>query len=244
VTDSTHHLPTTKFEFVAPQSAELTSTESSHNWLTELREMRGAVLYNNGRRPHFRKGNGSFDDPDPIDLQAYHILAYSRGRLAGCARVALLTDIQSGPIASVIGAQRFDRILWDLATTRERACEASRWIVTPDCRGRLGPQIVAASWALARWLSVEIAFVLAGTRDKQDVALVRMGARAISGLPVFPATLFDDELRLLYFNVMHPSEPMQRQMNEAAAALNLEGAERVAVGRFNDAHRCTALARE
>jgi hypothetical protein len=133
-----------------------------------------------------------------------------------------LANVQSCVIGSTIGAKRFHRILRDLGTTRERACEAARWIVVPECRGRVGARIVAASWAVARWLSVDIAFVLAGTRQKQDLALIRLGARAIAGLPLFPSQIFDDDLRLLYFDVLHPSGWMGKQMLGTAVALRLE----------------------
>jgi hypothetical protein len=192
----------------------------SEAWLAEVAEMRGCVLYQQGRRPSFLRSDGSFDDADPIDLNAYHILARLQGRLVGCARIVLLKDIESAAVSSTIGELWFRDILRDLGTTRERACEASRWTVVPECRGELGRRLVVTSWAVARWLDVEVAFVLAGTRQKQDLALIRMGARAIHGLPLFPSDIFDDELRLLYFDVLHPSQSMLRQMFEAAALLN------------------------
>jgi Acetyltransferase (GNAT) domain len=194
---------------------------SSQDWLAEVREMRGRVIYEQGRRPSFRMIDGSFDDPDPIDRHAYHIIARAQGRAVGCSRIMVMANGRPSTVTSTIGEDRFDRILRDIGTTREQTCEASRWIVVPEYRGKLGPRIVAASWAVARWLSVEIAFVLAGTRQGQDRALVHMGARAISGLPLFPAEVLDDDLRLLYFDVSHPSESMRKQMLEIATVLNL-----------------------
>jgi hypothetical protein len=94
--------------------------------------------------------------------------------------------------------------------------------VVPDCRKLgLGRQIVVASWAVARWLGVRAAFVLAGTRSGQDHALCRLGARPIDGLPLFPAPKFDDELRLLHFDVSNPPEPMQKRIDEMAMLLRL-----------------------
>lgn len=209
---------TTDLELRRPPEPECSS---SQDWLAEVREMRGRVLYDHGRRPFFRRPDGSFDDIDPMDLNAYHIVARSLGQVVGCARIVPLSNVDACAISSTIGDQRFQEILQDLGTVRERTCEASRWVVMPECRGTLGPHIVAASWAVASWLAVEVAFVLVGARSKQDLALIRMGARAVSGLPVFPSERFDDELRLLYFDVFHPCPSMQRRMMEAATDLKL-----------------------
>jgi N-acyl-L-homoserine lactone synthetase len=217
MTDSVLSSSATELQLVTEQFA----LASSNDWLAEIREMRGRVTYEQGRRPSFRMIDGSFDDPDPIDHQAYHIIARAEGRIVGCARIVLTENSGPSAIVSTVGEHRFDRILRDIGTNPEQTCEASRWIVVPEYRGRLGSRIVAASWAVARWLSIEIAFVLAGTRQKQDRALIRMGARPVSGLPLFPSEVFDDDLRLLYFDVSHPPESMRTQMLEIATVLNL-----------------------
>jgi hypothetical protein len=196
--------------------------DSVCDWLGEVREMRGRVFYDDGRRPFFRMNDGSFGDPDPVDLNAYHLVARSRGRAVGCARIVPPENILSGFIASIIGRQRFDQILQDLGTHRERTCEASRWVVVPECRGVLGPSIVVAAWTVARWLRLEKAFVLACTCKKQDVALTRMGAHAINDLPLVRSVISDDKFRLLYFDVADASESMERRIDEMAKVLNLD----------------------
>ena len=57
---------------------------------------------------------------------------------------------------------------------------------------------------MARWLCMEVAFVMAGTRQKQDLALTRMGARPLNAVPFVRSEVFDDELRLMYFDVLRP----------------------------------------
>ena len=187
-------------------------------WLAEAREMRGHVLYDDGRRPLFRMNDGSFSDPDPVDIDAYHILARSEGHIVGYARIVPPTSLLTGVIASAIGRCQFEAILHELGTDRERICEASRWAVVPECRGSLGLQIVVASWIAARWLSYEKALVLAATCRKQDVALIRMGAHAVSSLPLFSWRFSDEQLRLLYFDAAHASEFMEKKIAELANA--------------------------
>ena len=207
--------------FMDERGTDRTST-SAPAWLAEVREMRGRVLYDEGRRPFFRLPNGSFYDSDPADLHAYHVIARSQGRAVGSARVLPLA-VELSFISFTIGIERFEHILRDLGTTWEHACEAARWAVVREWRGRLGHRIVMASWAVARWLGFDVAFVLACTCEKQDLALIRFGARAIRGLPLFPSRISDDTLRLLYFDVSHPEESMRRRIDEAAEALNLVG---------------------
>src|SRR5271165_1762034 len=62
------------------------------DWLKEVRSLRGSVLFDNGRRRHFRTEEDRFFDADPIDLYAYHILAYDAMRLVGCVRVYSLVS--------------------------------------------------------------------------------------------------------------------------------------------------------
>jgi hypothetical protein len=134
--------------------------------------------------------------------------------------VVPLRDVDCSSVSSIVGEKRFEGLLRDLGTTREQTCECSRWIVVPEHRGELGRQIVAAAWAVCRRLSAKFAFVLAGTHQKQDLALIRMGARAVPVLPLFPSKAFDDDLRLLYFDVIHPPSAMERRIIEAEALLN------------------------
>jgi hypothetical protein len=193
---------------------------SSGGWLAEVREMRARVLYDQGRRPFFRLADGGFNDPDPVDIEGYHVIARSQDRAIACARLVPLA-VESGFLPFTIGPQRFEHILRDLGTARERACEASRWAVVPEWRGQLGSRIVAASWVVARWLALDSVFVLACTCRKQDLALMRMGARTIKGLPLFASRISDEDLRLLYFDIAQPSAWMREQMIQSAKLLNL-----------------------
>jgi hypothetical protein len=65
---------------------------------------------------------------------------------------------------------------------------------------------------------MDFGFVMASMHQKQDLALIRMGARPVSGLPPVRSPITDDELRLLCFNVPQPPPSMRQHMDEAAAA--------------------------
>jgi hypothetical protein len=49
-----------------------------------------------------------------------------------------------------------------------------------------------------------------------------MGARPVPGLSLFPSTISNDQCRLLYFDVWHPSEWMEKQIAEMTDALKLD----------------------
>jgi hypothetical protein len=194
----------------------------TRGWLAELREMRGRVCYDHGRRPSFLRPDGTFIDADPADLHAYHVVARSEGRAIGCSRIVPLTNGQPSTVGATVGEERFAQIVSALGTARERTCEASRWVVVPEHRNGLGPRIVVASWTVARLLGFDIAFVLAGTREGQDRALMRMGARPVENLGTFSSDAFDDDLRLLFFDVPHPSDFMEHHMRDMMKVLKLD----------------------
>jgi hypothetical protein len=196
---------------------------TAEDWLEEVREMRGRVCYDERRRPWALMRDGRFRDSDPHDPRAFHLVARSRGLIVGCARFMRLTSAPRSVVASALESIniQFDFILSDLGVTKDKVFEASRWVVLPEFRGKLGRTLVAASWAVGCWLSMQLAFVLAGTRESQDVALIRMGAHPLRGIPLIPSQTFDDDLRLFYFDT-NPSEVMRRQMDQAAVALKLE----------------------
>lgn len=190
-------------------------------WLEEVRELRGRVFCENGRRPHFRRDDTRFYDPDPSDPRYFHIIARQRNELAGCVRVAPLRELQNGVVSSAISEDGLASVLSDLGTTHQRACESSRWVVAPEFRGELGPRLAAAAWALARSLSMDIALVMAATWQKQDLALIRMGARPVNGVPLASSETFRGKLRLLYFDVARPTDFMRRRIERATADLKL-----------------------
>jgi Acetyltransferase (GNAT) domain len=170
---------------------------------------------------NFRGADTRFYDPDSSDPRYFHIIARHRSKLAGCVRVAPLKELHHGVVSSAINEDYLTSVLSGLGTTRERACESSRWVVTPEFRGELGPRLAAAAWALARSLSMDIALVMAGTWQKQDLALIRMGARPVNGVPLVSSETFRGKLRLLYFDVVRPTAFMQRRIERAAADLKL-----------------------
>jgi hypothetical protein len=179
---------------------------SPPEWLNEVRSLRGAVLFDHGRRPHFRTQDGHLFDADPIDLYSYHILAYSGLRLVGCVRVSPLNG--NGPCVTekVLGENAFSELLHRLGRHRSGTVEIGRWIVDPEYRasGRPAIQLAAAAAALARTLcdaSVPdqgIVVCTVGVGDQQDLMLGRIGLTAVPAVQCIRCADFNDRVRMMY----------------------------------------------
>jgi GNAT acetyltransferase-like protein len=204
--------------------------ESWPDWIDEVRSLRGAAFYDNGRRPRFKSDNGSFKDSDPIDLYAFHVLAYSGDNLVGCVRVYPLTG--SGPpclTESLIGAEQFSDMLLTLGKHRENTIEIGRWVVDPALRAKgslapgIGVQLAAGAGALALALANRsedangVAIFSAGSRDKQYLMLSRLGLRPVSGIEPLASTEYDDVIRVMYCTSPQELQSRFQRMMDAMA---------------------------
>lgn len=207
----------------ASEDSEMTPT-----WLASLRSLRGAVFFNDGRRPRFRRADGEYDDPDPIDFSSWHVLACHRSALAGCVRVYPLTE--GGPpclTESLLGAEQFSGMLEILGRRREDVIEIGRWVVDPVFRNghSLAPGIGlelaggagALAIALARQIEFEngVAIFAAGTRDRQFLTLAHLGLKVVPGLSPVRSSEYDDLIRVLYCDGATALQPRFRRIVES-----------------------------
>ena len=201
------------------------------DWLKEVRSLRGSVLFDNGRRRHFRTEDGRFCDADPIDLYAYHILAYDGTRLVGCVRVyRLVSNGLSCVTEKILGKKTFSEMLHKLGAQRTETVEIGRWIVHPAYRasGRPGVQLAAASAALAITLRngslVQPAMTVCsvGTGDRQDLMLARIGLTAIPAAEPINCDDFKDNVRVMYcLNAQQLNPRFLRVMVKMAKTIGL-----------------------
>jgi len=205
------------------------SIESIPAWLEELRSLRGAVLFNEGRRPRFRGANGRYDDPDPIDFASWHVLAYHGPSLVGCVRVYPLNE--SGPpclTESLLGAGQFTSIISSLGKKRDNVIEIGRWVVDPVFRNPrsslapgIGIQLAAGAGALAVALARQVEFgngvaiFAAGTRDRQYLTLKHLGLKAIANLSPVHSAEYDDLIQVLYCDSAMALQPRFRRIIES-----------------------------
>jgi hypothetical protein len=116
------------------------------DWLKEVRSLRGSVLFDNGRRRHFRTEEGRLFDADPIDLSAYHILVYDAMKLVGCVRVyRLVSNGFSCITEQILGEKTFSELLHKLGAQRTETVEIGRWVVHPAYRASGRPAVQLAA---------------------------------------------------------------------------------------------------
>jgi hypothetical protein len=218
------------------QRVNIQAGEPLPNWVAEVRTLRAAILFDNGRRPHFKTSDGSYIDADPIDLHAWHILAYSGNRLAGCVRVYPLSS--GGPpclTELLLGEKEFSQALYTLGRNHDNAIEVGRWVVDPALRaqGNLAPgigiQLAAASGALAFALVKQaenadgVAIFSAGSRNRQYLTLSRLGLKPVPGVEAVDSNEYDDVIRVMYCSRTDDLQPrFLRLMDVMKEAIGFE----------------------
>ena len=210
--------------------------DSSLQWLDEVRSLRGATLFDNGRRPKFKTDDGCYADSDPIDLYAWHVLAYAGDSLAGCVRVYPLAGNGVPCLTeSLLGEKQFLKTLRILGSHRNDTIEIGRWVVDPALRAQnglapgIGAQLAAGAGALARSLVSQseavnaVAIFSAGSRDNQYLMLSRLGLRPVSGLAPLISTEYDDVIRVMYFaRNQKLQRRFERMMDAMAKAIGID----------------------
>jgi hypothetical protein len=204
------------------------------DWLVELSEMRGRVLFEEGRRPRFRLPSGTFADDDPLDRYAYHLIARASTRPIGCIRLVPL-DVDATCVSEELVGESLLSGSLDLVRVRRRdAAECGRWIVPSQHRRRLvGMRLAAGIIAVGRWLGYRILIGPTGVRDGQASLLSRIGMRALPSLPQLHVPQYDDEIAVLYLFPAAVTGSFARVIDEMALTLKVEGP---CSGEFESVH--------
>lgn len=198
-------------------------TAAAPDWLAELSEMRGRLLYAEGRRPAFRLSNGKFADDDALDRNAYHLLAYAATGLIGCIRLVPLAAVARCVTETLVGNQPFHDALLALNVSRHQAAECGRWIVAPEYRrnSMLSMRLAAGIIALGRQLEHKILVGPTGTRDGQANLLIRIGMQPLPTLAPLAVPLYSDEFQFIYIDPRCASAKFTLLINQMAEQLAL-----------------------
>jgi hypothetical protein len=196
--------------------------EVQPEWLYEVREFRAKVLYDNGRRPDFRKHDGRYVDDDRLDHVAHHVFARIDGVVAGYVRLLQVSSDAMCLTEQLIGIDRFSEMLRALSVGRGESIEGGRWVVDPLYRVLgLGGLLAAGGVAVARAVRSRLLFCPVGTASKQDRVLARLGLAAVPNLPLIAVPQFDDELRLMYLCPTQLSAHFLELVDDMAVRLKL-----------------------
>jgi predicted GNAT family N-acyltransferase len=171
-------------------------------WLHDVRSLRADILYGAGRRPSFKAADGRCYDDDPIDLDAWHVMAWSGSTLVGCVRLSPVAGARCCTTKALMGEDAFTALVARLGVTAAGVVEIGRWVVRPDYRrGGTAVELAAMAATLARRLGFEVALCAAGTGDRQDRLLAGMGMLAVPTVDAFPCATYMDRVRVMYAHV-------------------------------------------
>lgn len=191
-------------------------------WLDEVETFRARMFYDKGRRPCFRADDGQFVDPDPADLQAYHVIASSDDGLVGCFRVMPLQDGTSGLCERLLGTAGLEDVLARLGVDRAKASEGGGWVVDPSYRRQgLGVRILATGVAVAERLGLKIMLGAVGVRYGQYCLAARLGWRPVPGIDPLPAPEFADEVCLVFAATQATTPRFRALVSEAGVEMGL-----------------------
>ena len=133
-------------------------------------------------------------------------------------------------------------MLVHIGTTRDRAGEVGRWIVTPEySRFRMGLRLISGVGALSKWLGLETVIANVGTRDGQAEILMRAGGRRVPGLSPIKSQEYNDDLVVLTFDLMHPAKSLGPLVAEMATLLSLETRRKAHHGSLPFARVCEGI---
>ncbi len=190
--------------------------------LAELSAFRGRILYANGRRPDFKRQDGSYSDEDPLDSDSFHITVRALGGLVGCVRLRPLPEHAQTLLAPILSAELLDSVLLDLGVVRDDCVEARGLAVEPLMRGTgLAIDVLLGCWVLGRCLAKRLMFGAVGTRDGQSKLLAHIGAQLIPHTDTVFVSEFDDDLQAMYIDLDHPSATLQADLKRVACLLGL-----------------------
>ncbi|MBB2913179.1 hypothetical protein FHS43_004477 [Streptosporangium becharense] len=138
-------------------------------WLTRIREFRGKIMYDNGRRPYFCDDVGRYIDAEEIDFGSWHISAHlgSDTRIAACVRLVPPELSSLFKSRRYLGPRWREETIAAMAPDNESIFEVGRLLLSGRVHdGELADTLLAAAIAVGRvfdaGLLVGVAFADSG----------------------------------------------------------------------------------
>ena len=178
-------------------------------WLLWIRSLRSQILYDGGARPLFGPGGARYGDPDPADLENFHLALFENDLPIGAARLSLPGYNRSQSLVDpTFGQENINLCLASAGYRREDCAEASRLVLHADYRqGRIVQRLFGGLWALAAESGAKAIIAAVGTKNHQDRLFSMFGAQILNEAGSVDAPTFNDELRLALFPVDPDSPP-------------------------------------
>jgi predicted N-acetyltransferase YhbS len=156
-------------------------SQSSGSFITEIQQFRAEVFFAAGRRPWFRKEDGSFADTATADDHAYHIVCRDEhGALAGYLRADLADLQRRSSVAEHLGMARAAGVLHRLGVPSSQVLEMGRLAVATDSRWQgIAEALIVSAHVLACRLGCLVLWCVAAEGDGQNHYFLRYGGTAL-----------------------------------------------------------------
>ncbi|WP_181774496.1 ThiF family adenylyltransferase [Amycolatopsis pittospori] len=152
--------------------------------LDSVRELRARILFDRGRRPAFRRADGSHADDQDLDFGAWHFIArqHPDGPPLGYIRLSTPTTGDRFQSRAYLGTERYEELLATQGIDVADTFEHSRLVVEHRSRKLgLGQYLNALAIGAAHHLGAHAMIGTSGTKDGQDRFHEQFGFRSMPG---------------------------------------------------------------
>ncbi len=182
--------------FLAPRPGD-----GDHSALDEVRALRARIVVDHGRRPAFRRADGTQADDRNLDFGAWHFLARRSPGGPPLGYVRLSTPDTGAFFRSrdFLGDQDYEKLLAAEGFPAEGVFEPSRLVVEHGARRLgLGLHLNALAIGAAHHLGARAVIGTSGTKDGQDRFHERFGFRPVRGTRRYVPQYTEDVVVMLH----------------------------------------------
>ncbi|MET8998629.1 ThiF family adenylyltransferase [Amycolatopsis sp. NPDC004169] len=169
--------------------------------LDTVRELRARILFDHGRRPAFRRADGTHTDDQALDFGAWHFIARRSPAGPPLGYIRLSTPDTGVPYQSreFLGDERYEELLAAEGLPEDTVFEHSRLVVEHRARKLgLGLYLNALAIGAAHHLGARAMIGTSGTKDGQDRFHERFGFRPVPGTRRYVPQYTEDVVILLH----------------------------------------------
>ncbi|MEU8637265.1 ThiF family adenylyltransferase [Amycolatopsis sp. NPDC048633] len=179
----------------------VTAFRGDASLLDAVRELRARILFDHGRRPDFRRANGTHVDDQALDFGAWHFVARQSPAGPPLGYIRLSTPDAGVPYQSreFLGSERYEELLAAEGFPADGVFEHSRLVVEHRARKLgLGQYLNALAVGAAHHLGARAMIGTSGTKDGQDRFHERFGFRPVHGTRRYVPQYTEDVVIMLH----------------------------------------------
>ncbi|WIX99573.1 hypothetical protein QRX60_36790 [Amycolatopsis mongoliensis] len=179
----------------------VTAFRGDRSMLGAVRELRARILFDHGRRPDFRRADGTHADDQALDFGARHFIDRQSPAGLPLGYIRLSTPDAGVPYQSreFLGSERYEELLAAEGFPEAGVFEHSRLVVEHRARKLgLGQYLNALAIGATHHLGARAMIGTSGTKDVQDRFHERFGFRPVRGTRRYVPQYTEDVVIMLH----------------------------------------------